>query len=170
MKNADIGKYLVLENGSIVSKRTGRSLRPKTSRHGYQVITYYSNEKRRAEYVHRLVAMAFIHNPLNLREVNHIDGNKKNNSVANLEWCSRHENMLHAHATGLQDTTILKSENNGRYKGVIFGKNASTGEEVRIPALTLCREYGFNSGRVSRVISCHELKHKGFIFWRGANA
>lgn len=52
-------------------------------------------------YVHRLVAEAFIPNPDNLPEVNHIDGNRSNNAVHNLEWVSHADNMRHAYATGL---------------------------------------------------------------------
>lgn len=52
--------------------------------------------------VHRLVAMAWIINPRNKPEVNHIDGNKLNNSVGNLEWVTHSENRTHAYRTGLQ--------------------------------------------------------------------
>lgn len=54
------------------------------------------NNKRKAFAVHRLVAQAFIPNPDNLPQINHIDGNKNNNHVSNLEWCTNDYNMNHA--------------------------------------------------------------------------
>jgi hypothetical protein len=56
-----------------------------------------SDGKRTTFYVHRLVGLHFIPNEHNYTDINHIDGNKKNNSVDNLEWCSRSHNILHAY-------------------------------------------------------------------------
>ena len=55
---------------------------------GYECITFYHNNKSKTFKVHRLVAQAFIPNPKNLPQVNHIDENKLNNLVSNLEWCT----------------------------------------------------------------------------------
>ena len=59
--------------------------------------------------VHRLVAEAFILNPKRLPEVNHIDGNRQNNSVDNLEWCTRSQNTSHAFKTGLRNYNGCKN-------------------------------------------------------------
>lgn len=63
---------------------------------GYLCVHLYKDNKESSLYVHRIVAEAFIDNPLKKEEVNHKDFNKENNSVENLEWCSTKENIDHA--------------------------------------------------------------------------
>lgn len=62
---------------------------------GYRQVQLSKNERREKKYVHRLVAENFIQNVNNLSDVNHIDGNKDNNSISNLEWCSHKDNQKH---------------------------------------------------------------------------
>ena len=69
----------------------------------YGLVSLMSNGKRYNGRVHRLIAETFIPNPENKPEVNHNDGDKTNNSVDNLQWTTRKENMEHAHQTGLID-------------------------------------------------------------------
>ena len=69
---------------------------------GYSAVTLTNNGKRTYARIHRLVADAFLNNPFNKPEVNHIDGNKQNNKVSNLEYCTRIENEQHAYKTGLK--------------------------------------------------------------------
>ncbi len=94
--------YEVSDNGTIRNKTTGHKLKPWESTGGYMYIAFCDNGKQHSKRVHRIVAKAFCSNPFNKTQVNHIDGNKKNNSANNLEWCSSSENMTHAFQTGLQ--------------------------------------------------------------------
>lgn len=66
--------------------------------------------------VHRLVAEKFVPNPYSKPFVNHIDGNKHNNSETNLEWCTKSENELHAWKIGLKHDTATKGEHHGMHK------------------------------------------------------
>jgi hypothetical protein len=70
---------------------------------GYKIVNLKVDGKQHNHLVHRLVAASFVPNPENKKFVNHIDGNKLNNEVSNLEWCTRSENMKHANEIGLAD-------------------------------------------------------------------
>ncbi|AKA61524.1 HNH homing endonuclease [Bacillus phage Stahl] len=81
-----------------------RIMKPKVNSYGYHMITLTNKEQIRKNHaIHRLVAFSFIKNddPINRKEVNHIDGKKENNEHSNLEWSTRSENMKHAFKTGL---------------------------------------------------------------------
>ena len=75
---------------------------------GYRVVYLTIDNNQRKYKVHRLVATAFIPNPLNKPEVNHKDGDKNNNHYSNLEWCTRLENMQHAWSNGLKKGVIIE--------------------------------------------------------------
>ena len=91
------GLYQVSNMGRIKSlnyRRTGEEglLSGKPNSGGYLIVNLSKNKKRKSFYIHKLVAENFLPNPKNLPEVNHIDENKENNTVYNLEWCDRKYN------------------------------------------------------------------------------
>ena len=95
------GKYQVSNLGNIKSlhfkhQNIQKLLKPTLNSSGYYKIELYRDGKSKIFYVHRVVASVFIPNPHNKPEVNHIDGNKLNNMVNNLEWCTISENQIHA--------------------------------------------------------------------------
>lgn len=83
-------------------------LNNRISKSGYCYIYLSKNKQIKGFRVHRLVAQAFISNPNNLPQVNHKDGNKKNNSVNNLEWCTAKENTNHAERNSLRKRSYKK--------------------------------------------------------------
>lgn len=85
-------------NGHAMHILKGKLMKSKNYR--YQEILLCKDGKIKKHYIHRLVAAAFIVNENNKPEVNHLDGNKHNNSVNNLEWCTSEENKKHAWANG----------------------------------------------------------------------
>ena len=94
--------------GTVKRKEKLRSL--SFTHDGYLKVRLIYRGKDQTVRVHRLVAETFIPNPDNKATVNHIDGNKQNNSVVNLEWVNRNEQMLHAYNSGLK-TSIIGSFN-----------------------------------------------------------
>lgn len=82
--------YSVQSNGDVFNK-FGKKLKPNNV-HGYLQLDLRINKLRKTIYVHRLMAECFIENKDNKPCVNHIDGNKLNNQVKNLEWCTHKEN------------------------------------------------------------------------------
>ena len=85
------GNILVGSDGSIIAKK-GKMYPNASNSKGY--LRVHLGDKHYA--VHRLVALAFIDNPANLPQVNHKDGNKQNNNISNLEWCTNIDNKRHA--------------------------------------------------------------------------
>lgn len=99
------GLYKISNLGNIISARRNynkgcKYLTP-FENDGYDRVTLVVNYKRKNYLVHRLVAEAFIPNVEQKEVVNHIDGNKKNNTVDNLEWVTKQENTFHAINTGV---------------------------------------------------------------------
>ena len=97
--------YEVNENGEVRNKLTGNLIVGDINNCGYHRVCLYNKQNipsKQRFFRHRLVAIHFIENTFNLCEVNHIDGDKSNNHVSNLEWCSRLNNERHAWETGLR--------------------------------------------------------------------
>lgn len=87
-----------------------QTLNARTTGAGYMAVQTKTEGKRATLYIHRLVAQAFIPRPPHCNEINHLDGNKKNNSLQNLEWTTHSANLKHAHATGLFKNTMSANE------------------------------------------------------------
>lgn len=93
--------YEISDSGDVRSLKTGKVMRPFESNSGYLSVRLFDESRHHTRYIHRLVAENFLDNDQIDFEINHIDGNKHNNSSSNLEWCSHSRNMRHAIEAGL---------------------------------------------------------------------
>ncbi len=123
----DDGKIVTLDKNTIRSNgrqdnRRGKELSASVNKYGYKQVTLSQNKKRKTYLVHRLVAEAFIPNYENKSTVNHINGNKLDNRVENLEWATNSEQKEHAIMMGLCNKNIeaLCNANRRKAKRVIY--------------------------------------------------
>lgn len=116
-------QYLVSSMGRVWSFNYRRtrcgSILKNDDKNKYHSILLSKKGKHSRKYIHRLVAETFIPNPHNLPQINHKDGNKYNNCVENLEWCTQSENSKHAFMMGLEKQKLSKEDVvNIRNKGI----------------------------------------------------
>jgi hypothetical protein len=108
------GLYQVSNTSRIKSLRRRGTIKdlflsPCLNGSGYEVISLHKEKKQKIAFVHRLIAAAFIPNPKNKPNINHINGIKSDNRLENLEWCTQKENLIHAHKTGLKSASGEKN-------------------------------------------------------------
>jgi hypothetical protein len=125
---------------------------------GYNYVTLFNSDGRRNFMIHRLVATTFIDNPDNKPQVNHIDGNKRNNHVSNLEWMTQFENMRHAVNANLSpkgETSYLAKL---KEEDILKIRLAA---ESGIKRSELVKMYKVNSGAISGILLGRTWKHVG---------
>lgn len=147
------GLYQVSTHGRVKSVfRYHKILKSRVKNNGYKYVQLYKNGTPYTYYIHRLVAQAFIPNPQNKPQVNHIDEDKENNRVENLEWCTRSENMNHG--TAMLRTAISQG------KPIIC---IETGVEYY--SLSECaRQMGLQVGHVCSVLKGKRKTTGGYTF------
>lgn len=102
-------KLVVLEDGNIVGVKGG-ILKPRMDKYGYMNVSIYFEGKRYTKTVHRIVAESFLENPNSYPQINHKDGDKTNNRVANLEWCNHSQNVVHSYDNQLHKTKVSPND------------------------------------------------------------
>lgn len=138
-----------------------RILKPAINTWGYLQVCLYKNGKKYICLLHRLVAEAFIPNFFEEKQVNHIDEDKTNNHVENLEWCDRKYNCNH----GTRIDRIREKRINGKLSRPIL-QLTKTGELVReYPSIKEAVRNGFDLGNVCACCRGERKTHKGYI-WR----
>lgn len=155
------GRYSVTKEGKVFTHgRRKRFLKPHTNKLGYNTVSLWSSQtNRNTRTVHRLIAKTFIPNPDNKPFVNHIDGNKTNNSVSNLEWVTPIENSQHASRAGLLDGRC-KGENNGSSKLTKFDVRCIRHlRKQGVPVRELLSMYDISESNIYLIIDRTIWKH-----------
>ena len=148
----------VRSNNVVGAHRHVNYLKPHKTKFGYVEYQGTVNNKNCRIRAHREVALAFLPNPNLKTQVNHIDGDKQNNHLLNLEWCTPQENMDHAYATGLKSKDhITRLGQQGRRIPLIEVPNIRRRyAEGNVTQRALANEYG-----VERTSVHHIVKFKG---------
>ena len=145
---------------------TPRILKAQTDNKGYLRETVTIEGNAITLKVHREVAKAFIPNPNNLPQVNHKDGNKQNNAVDNLEWCTNQENARHAVANGLWNSVFegARRENERRKKPIIAYRVGGAFPCTRYYESIGEAERDIGSKHISAVLKGKRTHAKGWTF------
>lgn len=150
--------YLITERGEVINSKTGKILKPNDNGHGYLYIRLGRGGKN--YYIHRLVAEAFIPNPDNLPEVDHIDTDKSNNRVENLRWVTREGNVHNP-------LTIAKNRDNHYTKKVIATNK--TGESLEFDSIVQAANYlGIGKTAITNCLKGRSKSSAGFT-WKYKN-
>jgi len=146
--------YFITEMGVAINKKTCRVIKTHVSAHGYLDLTVSIFGKRGIYSMHRLVALRFLPLVKGKPEVNHIDGNKRNNFLGNLEWVTHKENMRHAFESGFI------------HKGEKCSKSKLTEEQVNfiinnpeIKPIELSKKYNTCLSNISAIRTNKSWKH-----------
>lgn len=172
------GRYLASDLGRIKSidsvvschkshyrKQPGKILKPYEGKNGYEKVTVFIDGKRKYTTVHRLVASAFIPNPKKKEQVNHKNGNRSDNRLCNLEWCTMSENIKHSFRE-------LDRPRKSHFKGVTgkdhplskkIAKLDIHGNIIKIyDAMNDAKRDGFNIGNILSCCQGKRKSHQGY--------
>ena len=162
----NFSNYSVSDTGYVRNNVTDKTLAYRRAGMGYFKVTLCKDGKHYECYIHRLVANAFIPNPANKPQVNHIDGNKQNNSISNLEWVTDKENKQHLYSR--LDTTETRKKMSLSRRGA---KNGYSHKVIRLEDKKVydcvgeaAREIGVHRACVSDVCRGKQKTTGGFHF------
>ncbi|MEK5104348.1 NUMOD4 domain-containing protein [Cytobacillus sp. FSL M8-0252] len=157
-----LGRYRERKDGLLIKVKE-KVLMVRTDSKGYEKVDLTKGGKRKTVLVHRVVAQAFIPNSNNKPQVNHKDGNKKNNKVSNLEWNTISENIKHAHETGLINSSLLKGEENINAKlsemQIRYIRENYIPKDREFGTRALSKQYGVSQNAISKIVN--------YKTWRG---
>ena len=160
------GIFSITKNGMVFSKRSQKFLAYYTNNNGYREISSKiggRTGKCICIRIHRMVAESFIPNPENKPFVNHIDGNKQNNHVDNLEWVTALENSQHAWSTGLINKNMMTGESRGNISlnrdQVLYIRSVYISRSKEFGCKALALKFGVSRFIISNIINYNTWKH-----------
>ena len=158
-------EYQCDTNGVIYGKN-GKPLKPNINKHGYKYVIFCKNKKTKTLAVHRIIALTFVPNPMNLPIANHKDGNKLNNNADNFEWTTVKGNSIHA-----RDELGIEFGKSNRKQ--VQGFDKKTGElKYEFASLSEAAHYFVKSGKnfryvqstISNVIQGRKKSYNGCVW------
>lgn len=152
-------KRTVKHNGSKTRTFPEKILKPNKVSFDYLQVTLYNNGKRKCRYIHNLVMESFIGKKPNGYEVNHIDEDKSNNQLENLEYITRKENNNY----GTRIERMIKSNVNGKKSKKVKETHLKTGEIVIFPSISEAQRQGYGP-KISEVCNGNR-NHSGGYKW-----
>lgn len=142
----------------------GRLMKTAMTHNGYMRVKLSSKGKQTGYFVHRLVAQAFITNPDDKPQVNHINENKTDNRVSNLEWVTIRENAVHGtrvqRITANTDYVLLAK----KLAKAVTATHLRSGEALYFPSMQEAQRNGFHAGNISSCCKGERTHHKGYVW------
>ena len=160
--------YEISDSGEVFRKLkssgtfVGKKLKPFTIK-GYKYIKLNIRGKIKLCSIHRMIAEAWIPNPKNLPQVNHLDCNKENNSINNLEWCTPSENTIHAH-----DNNLWGNAKNARKP--VIGISLYDEKIIEYESVNAAEKDGFRKGNISKCALGKMNSYKGYKWYHKCTA
>ena len=161
------GKYMISDKGRVWSNNYNKELKQIDNGKGYLRVNLCFNSKCKAILVYRLVAETFLSKNSKDQCINHIDENRKNNCLSNLEWCTYKHNANH----GTKNIRMVKSRETSpkwlREQTIpVVGVNVKTGECNYYKSMMEAERNGFHSGHISDCVRGINKSHKGYKWFK----
>ena len=148
-------RYEISSFGNVRNKKTQRILKPREHSGGYLQINVINNGKTKNYYIHQLVAKYFCNVPIDIKnkDVNHIDGNKKNNFYKNLEYCTRSENIKHSFYTNKNRNRFGEQIWNSKLTSKDIENINKIKKEQKISNKKIAEMYNISESQITRALN-----------------